>query len=163
MTKRNFWADFFIAVAVCFVNLIIFRVLFLLASVVPVGIILVIIGAILAVEAVVFTKRTGRAVMFSVTSLIYQFISSLSLVIYSYCLFDGVISAEADSAFATVMQLLGGLFTAFGVMVVAILTVISCIAVFAVTIISSLITKAVMNKKEKSSDVPQIETTGEVL
>jgi hypothetical protein len=48
-------------------------------------------------------------------------------------------------------------------MVMAILTVISCVAVFAVTIISSLITKAVMNKKEKSSGVPQIETTGEVL
>lgn len=163
MTKRNFWTDFFIAAAVCFVNLIIFRVLLLLASVVPFAVILVIIGAILAVEAVVFTKRTGRAVMFSVTSLIYQFISSLSLVIYSYCLFDGVISAEADSTFATVMQLFGGLFAAFGVMVVAILTVISCLAVFAVTIISSLITKAVMNKKEKSSGVPQIETTGEVL
>ena len=163
MTKRNFWADFFTAAAVCFVNLIIFRVLFLLASVVPVGIILVIIGAILAVEAVVFTKRTGRAVMFSVTSLIYQFISSLTLVIYSYCLLDGILSAETDSAFATVMQLLGGLFTAFGVMVVAILTVISCLAVFAVAIISSLITKAVMNKKAESPSVVQIETTGEAM
>ncbi len=163
MTKRNFWADFFIAVAVCFVNLIIFRLLFLLMGVVPYVVVFLIIAALLAVEAVVFTKRTGRTVMFSVTSLIYQFFSSLTLVIYSYCLFDGIISAEADSTFATVMQLLGGLFTAFGVMVMAILTVISCIAVFLVTIISSLITKAVMNKKTKSSGVPQIETTGEDL
>ena len=91
--------------------------------------------------------------MFSVTSLVYQFFSSLTLVIYSYCLFDGVISAEADSTFATVMQLLGGLFTAFGVMVMAILTVISCLAVFAVTITSSLITKAVINKTVKTTEV----------
>ena len=163
MTKRNFWADFFISAAVCFVNLIIFRLLFLLMSVVPYVVVFLIIAALLAVEAVVFTKRTGRTVMFSVTSLIYQFFSSLTLVIYSYCLFDGIVSAEADSAFATVMQLLGGLFTAFGVMVMAILTVISCLAVFAVTITSSLITKAVINKKTKSSGVPQIETTGEAL
>ena len=163
MTKRNFWADFFISAAVCFVNLIMFRLLFLLMSVVPYVVVFLIIAALLAVEAVVFTKRTGRTVMFSVTSLIYQFFSSLTLVIYSYCLFDGIISAEADSAFATIMQLFGGLFAAFGVMIMAILTVISCIAVFLVTIISSLITKAVINKKTKSSGVPQIETTGEAL
>ena len=163
MTKRNFWVDFFISAAVCFVNLIIFRLLFLLMSVVPYVVVFLIIAALLAVEAVVFTKRTGRTVMFSVTSLIYQFFSSLTLVIYSYCLFDGIISAEADSAFATIMQLFGGLFAAFGVMIMAILTVISCIAVFLVTIISSLITKAVINKKTKSSGVPQIETTGEAL
>lgn len=163
MKKRSFWADFFVAVAVCFVNLIIFRALLLLTSVIPFGVIIFVIAAILAAEAVVFTKRTGRAVMFSVTSLIYQFFSSLTLVIYSYCFFDGIISAEADSGFATFMQLLGGLFAGFGVMLMVILTVISCIAVFAVTIISSLITKAVMNKREKSSGVPQIETTGEAL
>jgi len=64
MTKRNFWADFLIAAAVCFVNLIIFRVLFLLASVVPVGIILVIIGAILAVEAVVSQKEQAERLCF---------------------------------------------------------------------------------------------------
>ncbi len=163
MTKRNFWADFFTAAAVCFVNLIIFRALLLLTGVIHFFIIFLIIAAILAVEAVVFTKRTGRTVMFSVTALIYQFLSSLTLVIYSYCLLDGILSAETDSAFATVMQLFGGLFAGLGVMIIVILTVISCLAVFAVAIISSLITKAVMNKREKSSDISQIETTGEVL
>ena len=95
--------------------------------------------------------------MFSVTSLIWQFVFSLGMLVYCYVALDGVMTAETETAFATIIQLLGGLFLAFGFMFLVILATILCIGVLLlVTLITSLITKAVCSKASDNTKLLEV-------
>ncbi|MGN0689415.1 MAG: hypothetical protein ACI4KH_03220 [Oscillospiraceae bacterium] len=94
--------------------------------------------------------------MFSVTSLIWQLIFSLGMLVYCYVALDGVMTAETETAFATIIQLLGGLFLAFGFMFFVILATASCIGVLLVTLITSLITKAVCSKASDNTKLLEV-------
>lgn len=156
MTKRSFWADFFIATAIFFVSSIVFRLSFLLTFVIPVWIPFALFVAMLIAGAIIFTKRTSRTFMFSVTSLIWQFVFSLGMLVYCYVALDGIMTAETETAFATIIQLLGGLFLAFGFMFFVILATIMCIGVLLITLITSLITKTVCSKTSDNTKLLEV-------
>ena len=94
--------------------------------------------------------------MFSVTSLIWQFVFSLGMLVYCYVALDGIMTAETETAFATIIQLLGGLFLAFGFMFFVILATIMCIGVLLITLITSLITKAVCSKASDNTKLLEV-------
>lgn len=161
--KRKFWTDFFIASAVCFVDVIIFRLFLLFIEVVPIGILCAFAVAILAAEAVVFTMKTKRTIMFPLASLVFQFLNCIAFVIYLWCLIDGMATSETESGFMQFLELIAGIALTIVFAVLVVFVAVWCIGVFVVTLVSSLITKAVMDKKEKTTgtEVPQIETTEE--
>lgn len=156
MTKRSFWADFFIATAIFFVSSIAFRLSFLLTFAIPAWVPFVLFVAMLIAGAIIFTKKTSRTFMFSVTSVIWQFVFSLGMLVYCYVALDGIMTAETETAFSTIIQLLGGLFLAFGFMFLVILATIMCIGVLLVTLITSLITKAVCSKASDNTKLLEV-------
>ncbi len=155
--KRKFWTDFFIASAVCFADVIIFRLLFLLVGTISLWSIILIVAAILIPEAVVFTKRTGRTVMFPLASTVFQLLNMITYAIYVWCLLEGLTTSEKDSGVIQFLAAIAELFLVFAFVIIVIFIAIWCAGVFIVTFVTSLITKA------EAEDVPQIETTGEDL
>lgn len=163
VAKRKFWTDFFIAAAICFVDVIVIRLLVLFSGTFPLWVSALLIAAVFITEAIIFTKKTGRTLMFPVESLVFQLLNLLTYIVYVWCLFDGLAASETDSGLMMVLEAIAGVALIWLFIVLLIVTAMWCVLVFVVTLVPSLITKAVMNKKEKSSDVPEIETTREVL
>ncbi len=159
--ERKFWTDFFIASAVCFADVIIFRLLFLLVGTIPLWVITLVAAAILIPEAVVFTKRTGRTVMFPLASMVFQLLNMITYAIYVWCLLDGLTTSEKDSGFIQFLVAIAGVFLVFAFLVIVVFIAMWCTGVFVVTFVTSLITKAVMDKKAKAEAALQIEMKDE--
>ena len=124
--------------------------------------------AVLVVEAVFFTKKTGRTLMFPVTVGVSRLILSITLIIIAALMvtngeFGDANALESIMLFSLFATIFTGPFFIIAVVTTILTVAVSCAEGFLIPWAVSLITKSNTDKKAESSDVPEIETTGEDL